>query len=156
MGIGFYPKMAAEGMKKNGKLYIPYLITCILMVSVSYIIHFLGYSDVMKGMPGSGTATDMMKLGTVIMAVFSGIFLFYTQATLIRGRKKEFGLYSILGMNKRNIGRILFFETIIIWGISIFFGLLAGIGLSKLAELGFTKMISVPTRYTFSVSGIQK
>ena len=153
MGIGFYPKMVADGMKKNGKLYLPYLVTCVLMVAVSYIIHFLGYSDVMKGMPGAGTATNMMVLGTYILAIFSAIFLFYTQSTLIRGRKKEFGLYSILGMNKRSIGRILFFETLIIWGLSMFFGLLAGIGLSKLAELGFTKMIAVPTRYTFSISG---
>ena len=153
MKVGFYSRLAGAGMRKNGRLYAPYLITCILMVSLFYIIQFLGYSGVMDGMAGGGTATDMMRLGSYIMAIFVTIFLFYTQSTLIKGRKKEFGLYSILGMNKRNIGRVLFFETIIIWIVSLVAGLMAGIGLSKLAELGFTKMLEVPTRYTFTISG---
>ena len=153
MKAGFYPKMAVGGMNKNGRLYVPYMITCILMVAMFYILHFLGFSGVMNGMAGGGTATDMVAMGSYIMAIFSAIFLFYTQSTLIKGRKKEFGLYSILGMNKRNIGKIIFWETAITGVISIVVGLLAGIGLSKLAELGFTKLIAVPTRYEFSVSG---
>lgn len=153
MKINLYPKLAFDGVKKNSRLYIPYLVTCVLMVSIYYIIHFLGNSGVMKGMPGGGTATQMMQMGSVVMAIFGTIFLFYTQSTLIKGRKKEFGLYSILGMNKSSIGRVLFFETMIIWGISVIIGLIVGIGLSKLAELGFTKLIEVPTRYTFYISG---
>ena len=153
MKAGFYPKMAVSGMRKNGRLYVPYLITCILMVAIFYIFHFLGFSGVMNGMAGEGTATQMISMGTYIMAIFATIFLFYTQSTLIKGRKKEFGLYSILGMNKRNIGKIILWETFVIWIIAVLGGLLAGIGLSKLAELGFTKLIAVPTRYTFSVSG---
>ena len=153
MKINLYPKLALDGVKKNSRLYIPYLVTCVLMVSVYYILHFLGNSGVMNGMPGGGTATQMMQMGTVVMSLFGAIFLFYTQSTLIKGRKKEFGLYSILGMNKRSIGRVMFFETLIIWAISVVAGLTVGIGLSKLAELGFTKLIEVPTRYTFSISG---
>lgn len=153
MKAGFYPKMAVGGMRKNGRLYAPYMITCILMVAMFYILHFLGFSGVMNGMAGGSTATDMVAMGSYIMAIFSTIFLFYTQSTLIKGRKKEFGLYSILGMNKRNIGKIIFWETAITGIVSIVVGLLAGIGLSKLAELGFTKLIAVPTRYEFSVSG---
>ena len=153
MKAGFYPKMAVGGMRKNGRLYVPYMITCILMVAMFYILHFLGFSGVMNGMAGGSTATDMVAMGSYIMAIFSTIFLFYTQSTLIKGRKKEFGLYSILGMNKRNIGKIIFWETAITGVISIVVGLLAGIGLSKLAELGFTKLIAVPTRYEFSISG---
>ena len=153
MKTGFYPKMAVSGMRKNGRLYAPFLVTGVLMAAMFYIIHFLGYSGVMDGMAGGRTAVDMMVIGTNLMAVFAAIFLFYTQSTLIKGRKKEFGLYSILGMNKKNIGRILFWETVILWAITVTAGLVAGIGLSKLAELGFTKLIAVPTRYTFSISG---
>ncbi len=151
MKFGFYPRMAANGMRKNGRLYAPYLATCVLMVAVYYILHFLGYSGIMDGMPGGHTATDMMRMGTYIMALFGLLFLFYTQATLIKGRKKEFGLYSILGMNRFNLGRILFFETLFTWAAAVIGGLTAGIGLSKLAELGFTRMIEVPVNYTFSV-----
>ena len=151
MKAGFYPRMAANGMRKNGRLYAPYLVTCIMMVAVYYIFHFLGYSGIMDGMPGGHTATDMMRMGTYIMTLFGLLFLFYTQAALIRGRKKEFGLYSILGMNRFNLGRILFFETLFTWAAATAGGLIAGIGLSKLAELGFTRLIDVPVRYTFSV-----
>ena len=153
MKAGFYPKMAVSGMRKNGRLYMPYLITCILMVAVFYIVNFLAFSDVMDGMMGVTTARQMLGFGVFVIAIFAAIFLFYTQSTLIKGRKKEFGLYSILGMNKRNIGKILFWESVVNWAVSLGFGLLAGIGLSKLAELGFTKLIEAKTDYSFKVSG---
>lgn len=154
MRSGFYVKMAADGMRKNGRLYVPYFITCILMVAIYYIMHFLGYSDIMKGMPGGGTASIMMQFGTYIMTVFGLVFLFYTQSTLIKGRKKEFGLYCILGMNKRNLARIIFFETLLTWVLTMAGGLIAGIGLSKLAELGFARLVETSVTYTFSVSVI--
>ena len=135
MKAGFYPKMATDGMRKNGRLYTPYFVTSILMVCIYYILHFLGNSGVIDGMPGGGTAAQMMRLGTYVMTVFALVFLFYTQATLIKGRKKEFGLYSILGMNKHNIGKILFFEALITWGIALAGGLVSGIAFSKLSEL---------------------
>ena len=75
MKAGFYTKMASDGMRKNGRLYAPFLVTCILMASIFYIIHFLGYSGVMNGMAGSGTATDLMKMGSVILIFFITIFL---------------------------------------------------------------------------------
>ena len=153
MKSGFYLRLAAGGMRRNSRLYVPYLVTCVMMVAVYYILHFLGYSGVMDDMAGGHTAEDMMQIGTYIMSLFGLLFLFYTHAALIKGRKKEFGLYSILGMNRFNLGRIIFFETLITWGISIAGGLASGIGLSKLAELGFTRMIDVPVRYSFSVSG---
>lgn len=152
MNIGFYPKMATDGMRKNSRLYTPYFVTCILMVCIYYILHFLGNSGVIDGMPGGGTAAQMMRLGTYVMTVFALVFLFYTQAALIKGRKKEFGLYSILGMNKHNIGKILFFEALITWAIALGGGLVSGIAFSKLSELGFARMIEGPARYSFSIS----
>ena len=152
MKAGFYPRMAVSGMRKNGRLYLPYLMTCILMIAVFYIMHLLGYSDMLENFTGAGTARDMLKFGTGVMAVFGIIFLFYTQSTLIKGRLKEFGLYNVLGMNRGNLGKIIFFETLITWFISIVTGLGAGIGLSKLAELGFRKMLGMDASYKFTVS----
>ena len=153
MKTAFYPKMAVSGMRKNGRLYLPYIVACILMVAVFYIMHLLGFSNMLKNFAGSGTARDMLKLGTVIMAVFGTIFLFYTQSALIKGRLKEFGLYSVLGMNRRNLGKIIFFESLITGLISIAGGLMIGIGFSKLAELGFRKIIGRDSSYRFIISG---
>ena len=152
MKLGLYPKIAADGIRKNGKLYVPYIATYILMVAVFYIMHLLGYSDMLQNFEGAGTAKDILQFGAAIMAIFGTIFLFYTQSTLIKGRMKEFGLYNVLGMNRVNLGRILFFETAIIWIISMAGGLVVGIGLSKLAELGFMKMIGSSASYQFTIS----
>ena len=153
MKLGLYPKIAADGIRKNGRLYVPYIATSILMIAVYYIMHVLGFSDMIRNMMGETTARTMLQLGTRIMALFGAIFLFYTQSTLIKGRLKEFGLYSVLGMNKRNLSRIIFFETLMTWAMSMAGGLLAGIGLSKLAELGFARMINANVSYKFFVSG---
>lgn len=153
MKAGLYPKIAADGIRKNGRLYLPYILACILMVAVFYIMHLLGFSKMLENFTGSGTSRDMLKLGTVVMAVFGTIFLFYTQSALIKGRLKEFGLYSVLGMNRRNLGKIIFFESLITGFISIACGLLIGIGFSKLAELGFRKMIGGESSYRFIISG---
>lgn len=152
MKLGLYPKIAADGIRKNGRLYVPYIGTCILMIAVFYIMHLLGYSDMLQNFEGAGTAKDILQFGAAIMAIFGTIFLFYTQSTLIKGRMKEFGLYNVLGMNRVNLGRILFFETAIIWIISMAGGLVVGIGLSKLAELGFMKMIGSSASYQFTIS----
>ena len=153
MKLGLYPKIAADGIRKNGRLYVPYIATSILMIAVYYIMHVLGFSDMIKNIMGATTARTMLQLGTRIMAIFGAIFLFYTQSTLIKGRLKEFGLYSVLGMNKRNLSRIIFCETVMTWAMSMTGGLLAGIGLSKLAELGFSKMVNAEVSYEFFVSG---
>ena len=153
MKIGLFPKIAADGIRKNGRIYVPYIATSILMIAVFYIMHLLGYSDIMKGFSGATTAREMLQFGSGIMAVFGTIFLFYTQSTLIKGRFKEFGIYSVLGMNKMNLIKVVFCETVMTWAMSMTGGLLAGIGLSKLAELGFARMIEADVNYGFVVSG---
>ena len=77
MKSGFYMRLSVSGMKKNGRLYVPYLVTCIMMVAVYYILHYLGNSGIMDGMPGGHTASDMMQMGTYIMTLFGTIFLLY-------------------------------------------------------------------------------
>lgn len=123
MRAGFYPKLAFDGIRKNKRMYIPYILTCVGMVMMYYIISFLQYSDTVVYLKGSGTIKSMLGLGSWVIAIFACIFLFYTNSFLIRRRKKELGLYNILGMGKRNIGLILLWETLIIAFISLAAGL---------------------------------
>ena len=152
MRAGFYPHLAANGIKKNKKLYVPYMLTCAGMIMMNYIISFLATSEQIANMGGGGTAQLMLAMGVWIIGVFSVIFLFYTNSFLMRRRKKELGLYNILGMNKKNIGRILLWETLMIAAISITTGLLGGIAFSKMAELGLVNMLGAKAGYSFSVS----
>lgn len=131
----FYPKLAWNGINKNKKLYLPYIITCVGMIMMYYIISFLSGNETIQAAKGGNYTSMAMNFGAKVIAIFAGIFLFYTNSFLSRQRKKEFGLYNILGMEKRNLGYVLICESIIITVISLFFGILAGIVFSKVSEL---------------------
>ena len=151
MKSGFYSRLALDGMRKNRRLYLPYLLTCIMMVTMYYIMVFLTKDKLVETMEGGSNTILILNLGCYVIAFFALIFLFYTNAFLIRRRKKEFGLYNVLGMDKHSLGKILFFETGITAVVSLVFGLLAGIGVSKLAELGLINTIGGEVSYQFAV-----
>ena len=135
MKKGIYSRLALTGIKKNKKLYIPYILTCIGMVMMFYIITFLSSSDMMMNYPGGETMRGILGFGVYVIGFFAVIFLFYTNSFLVRRRKKEFGLYNILGMGKRNIARVMLWETLFIGAFSIAVGMALGVLFSKLAEL---------------------
>ncbi len=151
MKKGFYPKLAADGIRKNKRLYLPFILTCIGMVAMEYIITFLGLSKAILQLPGGETIRGVMRLGSFVIAIFAVIFLFYTNSFLLRRRKKEFGLFNILGMGKNNIAVILLWECLIILGISLVCGLFFGIALSKLAEIGLFFIMNGSADYSFSI-----
>ena len=141
MKRGFYAKLAFTGIRKNKRLYVPYILTCIGMVMMFYIVAFLSCSPVLTGIPGGDTLQMILSLGTGVVGVFALIFLFYTNSFLMRRRKKEFGLYNILGMGKGNLARVLLWESLMIAAVALGGGLLAGIALSKIAELGMVNLL---------------
>lgn len=152
MKIGFYEKLAFTGIKKNKKLYTPYILTCIGMVMMTYIISFLSSSETIRNMRGGSEIQGFLGMGFGIMGVFSLIFLFYTNSFLLRRRKKEFGLYNILGMGKKNLAVVLMWESLFIAGIAIVCGIFSGVVFSKLAELCLIKMLQGSAGFGLSVS----
>lgn len=151
MKTGFYPKLAFDGIRKNKKMYLPYILTSIGMVMMYYIILFLQFSQNIRDAVRSSTAADILGLGSWVIAIFACIFLFYTNSFLIKRRKKEFGLYNILGMDKHNLSKVLFWETLIIAVISLVIGLAAGIAFSKLAELIFLRILKCDVTFNLSI-----
>lgn len=151
-GKTLYARLAWTGMKKNRRLYLPYLLSCAGMVLMFYILMGLSGSPVLEHMSGGGSSAIILRLGTVVIAVFALIFLFYTHSFLIRRREREFGLYNVLGMGKGSIARILLWETVITYGLTTGTGLLLGVVLYKLAELGMVRLLRVPVTYTLTVS----
>lgn len=150
MKKGIYSRLALTGIKKNKKLYIPYILTCIGMVMMFYIITFLSSSDMMMNYPGGETMRGILGFGVYVIGFFAVIFLFYTNSFLVRRRKKEFGLYNILGMGKRNIARVMLWETLFIGAFSIAVGMALGVLFSKLAELVMVNIMSMDV--TFGVT----
>jgi len=152
MKIGFYPKLAADGIRKNKRLYTPYILTSSGMVMMFYIIAFLSDCPTLNSIKGGGQVQYLMTLGKFVIGLFSFIFLFYTNSFLVRRRKKEFGLYNILGMGKKNIAIIIFWETLITAVVSLVSGLAAGILLSKIGELGMIRLMNGKVNFSFWIS----
>lgn len=153
MRLGFYPKLALTGIMKNKKTYFPYILTSLGMVMMLYIVSFLTYSESVRAMPGGVSVAGFLGLGCFVIGIFSTILLFYTNSFLIRRRKKEFGLYNILGMGKRNLARILIWETLMIAAFSILAGLGCGILFSKNAELVVANILNSDVGFAFEISG---
>lgn len=151
MKKGFYRTLAWTGIKKNKKFYLPYILTCIGTVMMCYIISFLSTSSTFALIKGGNTVQSFLGMGFGVMSVFSLIFLFYSNSFLIRRRKKEFGLYNILGLGKKHIAIVLFLETLMIAGITIAGGLFFGILFSKLAELCMIKILGGTATFAFTI-----
>lgn len=151
MKVGFYPKIAWDGIRKNKRLYFPYILTGGVMVMMYYILSFLIESPALVQMPGGSVLMTVLPLGCVVIAVFSLLFLFYTNSFLIKQRYREFGLYNILGMDKHNISKIMVWETLFVAILAIAFGLIAGIVLSKAAELVLLNLLDMDITYNLSI-----
>lgn len=144
-----YEKLAVTNLKNNRKTYVPYIFTGVLTVMMFYIIDALSR--------GKGITQDTLKIclqyATGVIVVFAVIFLFYTNSFMIKRRKKEIGVYNILGMGKRHIARMMAVETILTAGISILGGLVFGIIFGKLMYLLLLKILRNSVDMQFSVNG---
>lgn len=149
MSSAVYTKLAFTNLKNNRKMYFPYIFTSIITVMMYYIIHALS----MNKSIGEETLRLLLQYACGVMVVFSVIFLFYTNSFLIRQRKREVGVYNILGMEKRHISRMLAIETIFTGLVSIGAGLLCGIVFSRLMWLILLKIIHYDVRMGFEISG---
>lgn len=145
----FYQKLAITNLKNNRQTYIPYIITCIGTIIMFYNMCNLTFHSSTKE---SGSLTSMMILGVFVTGIFSMIFLFYTNSFLVKRRKKEFGVFNILGMEKKHIGRIVFWENLIVAIISIVVGILLGIVLSNLMTLLLYKILRFDPDFTFEIN----
>lgn len=141
MTKSFYPRIAASNLMKNGKFYLPYILTVIFSSAVFYIVL------AMAGIPLGDELrynylANYMSMGSVILGLFIIVFLNYTNSFLMKRRNKELGLYNVLGMGKGNIAKVLFFESLYTWLIGTGLGLILGILLLKLVLMMAGKIIN--------------
>ena len=147
-----YPRLAWQGITKNKRLYLPFLLTCVGMVMMTYILLSLASSPILQTFPGGDPMPMILGMGSFVMAAFAVLFLFYTNSFLIRRRNREFGLYNILGMGKGNLAKVLAWETVIMALISIAGGEVLGIALGKLFELLLVNIVDGTVQMQFTVS----
>lgn len=147
----FYPKLALTNLKKNGKTYIPYLLTCVLTVMMFYVMYAISKNTGLDQMQGATSLKIILGWAVIVTGIFSVVFLFYTNSFLVKQRKKEFGLYQVLGMDKGNLTKMMAWESILTILVSIVLGLAAGILLGKLMFLILLKMMHFAVPLKFAV-----
>jgi len=151
----FYSKFALNNLVKNKKFIIPYVLSAIFTIMSFYILSSLAFGDNLNKLPNGIEATkQVLSLGIIVIAIFSTIFLFYTYSFLVKRRVKEFGLYSVLGMTKKQIAKILVLETIFIAVTTIVLGIGLGIIFDKLMLLVLLKLFSAGVSFGFSITPI--
>ncbi|HJB22956.1 MAG TPA: ABC transporter permease [Candidatus Jeotgalibaca pullicola] len=146
----FFLKMAVKNIRANKQLYLPYMISSVLTVAMfSQMVALLTNEFVQERNP---TLSTLFSLGAIVIGLFSFIFTMYTNSFLIKRRKKEIGLYGILGLEKKHVGRILFLETIIVGFGSILIGLLIGLLFGRLFFLLLNYLLQLPEVMSYTTS----
>ena len=154
--LSFYPRLAARSIKSNRQFYLPYLLTVIGACAAMYILYALfydpGFDRLAEGTANGQVYTQMfMSIGITLVTLFCFVFLIYTNSFLMKRRQKELGLYSVLGLSKRNIAGIMVYESLYIGIIGIALGLALGILLHKLMTLLLHSLMRMPASFGFEV-----
>ena len=142
----FYLQLARNNLKRNRHNFIPYWLSCVVVVAFFFNIDNL--QKIIKASDqvyGNTVVSGILWFGTLIVAVLAAIFIFYANGFLMRNRKKEIGLYGILGLEKRHVARMLFYESLALTITSIAAGLLLGMVFGKLMFLFMAKLIHYST-----------
>ena len=142
MSNSYYFRLSRDNIRKNAKMYIPYMFTCILMTAMLYIIRSLSQNpDFASFAHGAETLPKLLQYGSYVTAAFAVVIIFYSNSFILQRRNREFGLLNILGMEKRHIAKLLLIETVHIAVITFVLGLLVGIGLEMLITGLLAKML---------------
>ena len=141
MKLGFYSKLALNNIRKNFRFFLPRIATEGGLVACLYIMLTLAMDSRMQHVKGGSYLSVFMWMGATILALLSAVLMLYINRFLMKQRKREFGVYNVLGMEKRHVGRVLFFENLISSLGSVVGGLFAGMVFYKLCSLLICRLL---------------
>lgn len=147
------PIMAFRGVKQNKLVYRPYLLACLFSVFSYYLFSSLLHNDIMLKLPKAAYAWLILSLGKGLLAIILLLFLLYAGSFLQKRRKRELGLYSLLGLERKHIGIMLFWENAGIYFVSVTAGIFLGFVLNKLMFLVLLRMSQLDVEAAFTFSG---
>ncbi|EOH91880.1 FtsX-like permease family protein [Enterococcus pallens] len=148
----FYIKLALTNLRKNHRAYLPFLISMIFLVAVTTMTQVIVNNPGMNKLPDSYSALIMFRLGNIILMIFSVIFSIYTNSFLLKQRKKEIGLYNVLGLGKRELYTLIFWENLFSFVIVLIAGVISGVVFGKLGFLILKKMLGVGEAFVFQLT----
>ena len=147
-----YPRLAWQNLRKNAKFYLPYILTIMGCSGALYILLALAGAQDLPQRTRYAYLSTFTFIGAFVVAFFSIIFLFYTNSFLMKRRTRELGLWSVLGMEKRHIAKVLTYEMLYTAFFGIGGGILCGLLFQKLVTLLLYRVMRFDVPYGFYVS----
>lgn len=143
LGKSFYRELAVTNLKKNRNAYIPYILGGMGMVFTYVLFLLISESDGITNVVGADTLQVLFQMGAVVISIFSVIFIFYANGFLMKRRKKEIALYGILGLERKHVGLVMLYESLISGLISVIGGIVLGLVFGKLFFMFLMKMTRI-------------
>lgn len=151
MRSNYFSKMALRNIRANKQLYLPYAISTVLTVGMFLQMVSLMENSIVLDGRGGGAMGQLFSFGSVVIGLFSLVFLLYANSFLIKRRKKEIGLYGILGLEKRHVARILLVEAIMVGAASILVGLVTGTIFGRLFFMLLNYLLRLPFQMDYEL-----
>lgn len=152
MNKTLYRKLAWQNIKNNKNTFFPFGICTIAMTAMFYMLCAIRDMSLKSNFYGDDSLNIFLKFGVWVTGIFAFFVIIYTNSFLMKRRAKEFGLYSMLGMDKGHICKIVFWEMTMVGGASVGAGLTVGILFSRLIFLFLGKLVGIPTNVGFTLS----
>lgn len=148
-----YLKLAWSNLKNSRQFYLPYVIAGMLSAMMFYTMCAIQGNEGLSKMPGGTSVQMVLFFGVIVVGVFVSIFLFYTNSFIMKRRKKELGIYNILGMEKIHIAKIMAWKTVFSFLIAVGGGLILGIVFQKLLTMFLYRLTGLDAAIPFYISG---
>ena len=150
----FYAKLAFSNVKRSREVYLPYLVATAVISGIYFLILTLLNCKSISGVPGGDSARMIMAMGTALFTAFAFFFMLYVNDFLVKRRKKEFGLYGVLGMNKAQVARVVCFEGLYVIGAGVVAGIVLGIAFGRLLFMLLLKLMNFVGESTFTLTPV--
>lgn len=148
-----FRSLALKNVKENWRSYSAFFLSSVFSVAIFYIyIAFIKHPDVVSGHIAAASKVGTgMKFCLYIISMFSFIFILYSSTSFLKTRKKEFGLFSLFGMTKHQLRKLVFFENMLIGFLATAVGILVGIVFSKLFYLALGSLLHLKENISFAI-----
>ncbi|HEM6016087.1 TPA: FtsX-like permease family protein [Streptococcus suis] len=142
--FGLTVRLALTNLKKNRRLYFPYALMTILSTAIAYIFASLAFHPDLGQVKGANGVIQVLGFGMIVVMLAVAIMVFYANSFVMKQRSKEFGVYSILGLEKKHLFLMTFLENLVFSVGTILSGLLLGLALDKLFYALLLKAMQMP------------
>ena len=143
--------MATSNLKKNHSLYLPYALTTVMVTMILYITHALSAMPELSTLRGGGAIAQTLGFGVIVVQLVALLTILYANAFVTKNRLKEYGLYSILGLDRKNIQLLSFIELLLFSVVSVGLGIVLGIVFHRFSFAVLLKLIRIPIGIEYSM-----